>query len=56
MEFLDSDKDGNQMFSFEHSQQYQVVQRQFLDAVESMNPDFIVVSKVGVVFDITRRL
>lgn len=30
-------------FKFEHSPQYQQVQFQFLDAVESLNPDNIVV-------------
>lgn len=42
MRFLDSDKSGNQYFTFEHNSAYQAVQRQFFDAVESMNPDFIV--------------
>ena len=42
MRFLDSDKQGNQYFTFEHNSSYQAVQRQFFDAVESMNPDFIV--------------
>ena len=44
MKFLDSDKSGNQYFTFDHNSAYQAVQRQFFDAVESMNPDFIVVS------------
>ena len=42
MRFLDSDKNGNQYFTFDHNAAYQSVQRQFYDAVESMNPDFIV--------------
>ena len=42
MKFLDSDKSGNQYFTFDHNSAYQAVQRQFFDAVESMNPDFIV--------------
>ena len=42
MRFIDSDKNGNQYFTFDHNAAYQSVQRQFYDAVESMNPDFIV--------------
>ena len=49
MRFVDSDKDGYQYFTFEHSQQYQTVQNQFFEAVETMNPDFIVVSH-GLIF------
>ena len=44
MRFLESDKQGNQHFTFEHSPSYQTVQKRFYGAVESMNPDFIVVS------------
>lgn len=44
MRFIDSDSEGNQYFAFEHSLQYQGVQKDFYLAVESMNPDFIVVS------------
>ena len=43
MKFVDSDAKGNQFFVFEHSQQYQVTQYTFYEAVESLNPDFIVV-------------
>ncbi|KAG8200352.1 hypothetical protein JTE90_028534 [Oedothorax gibbosus] len=35
-------KDGLQFFAFEHSKLYQAIQLQFLDAVESFNPDNIV--------------
>ena len=44
MKFLESDDQGNQLFTFEHSKDYQAVQQQFFQAVESMHPDFIVVS------------
>ena len=44
MKFLESDEQGNQVFTFEHSADYQVVQRQFFEAVETMHPDYIVVS------------
>ena len=47
MRFLESDKQGNQHFTFEHSTSYQTVQKRFYGAVESMNPDFIVVSHSG---------
>lgn len=43
MKFIDSDSAGNQYFSFEHSEKYQEVQKTFFQAVDSMNPDFIVV-------------
>ena len=42
MRFLDSDKHGNQYFTFEHNVAYQTVQRQFFQAVESINPDVII--------------
>ena len=45
MKFLESDEQGNQMFTFEHSTDYQAVQQQFFEAVETMNPDYIVVSQ-----------
>ena len=35
---------GVQNFTYEHSSHYQKVQFEFLDAVESLNPDNIVVS------------
>lgn len=38
-------KDGIQYFTFEHSRDYQQVQFKFLDAVESMDPNNIVVSQ-----------
>ena len=44
MKFLESDEQGNQVFTFEHSADYQAVQRQFFEAVETMHPDYIVVS------------
>lgn len=39
-------KDGIQYFTFEHSRDYQQVQFKFLDAVESMDPNNIVVKKL----------
>ncbi len=36
-------KDGIQYFTFEHGRDYQQVQFKFLDAVESMDPNNIVV-------------
>lgn len=36
-------KDGIQHFTFEHGRDYQQVQFKFLDAVESMDPNNIVV-------------
>ena len=39
-------KDGCQYFLFEHSQQYQKVQFEFHDAVESLNPQNIGVSPI----------
>ena len=45
MKFLESDKNGNQLFTFEHSPTYQEVQHRFLKAVDSLNPEFIVVSE-----------
>ena len=44
MKFLEADEQGNQLFTFEHSKEYQAVQQQFFQAVESMQPDYIVVS------------
>ncbi len=38
-------KDGVQYFTFEHSRDYQQIQFKFLDAVESMDPNNIVVKK-----------
>ena len=46
MKFLEADEQGNQLFTFEHSKEYQAVQQQFFQAVESMQPDYIVVSIV----------
>jgi hypothetical protein len=45
MRFLESDKSGNQHFTFEHSPTYQNVQKRFFHAVDSLNPEFIIVSK-----------
>lgn len=39
-------KDGLQYFTFEHSRDYQQVQFKFLDAVESMDPNNIVVKEL----------
>ena len=44
MKFLESDPYGNQIFTFEHSPSYQNVQKRFFHAVDSLNPEFIVVS------------
>lgn len=38
-------KNGLQYFAFEHSKSYQKIQFEFLDAVESLNPQNITVSK-----------
>jgi hypothetical protein len=43
MKLLDSSH-GSQCFAFEHSKQYQKVQFDFLDAVESFDPQNIIVS------------
>lgn len=37
-------KNGINYFAYEHSVNYQQVQMRFLEAVESLNPDNIVVS------------
>eukprot|EP00095_Tigriopus_kingsejongensis_P000320 maker-scaffold292_size219010-snap-gene-1.35 protein:Tk00320 transcript:maker-scaffold292_size219010-snap-gene-1.35-mRNA-1 annotation:"transcription factor 25" len=42
MKFVRSEPNGNQVFAFHHNTEYQTVQKHFLQAVESMNPDFIV--------------
>lgn len=39
---LVENKDGVLLFTYEHSQSYQQIQRKFLEAVESLNPDNIV--------------
>lgn len=39
-------KDGVHYFTFEHSREYQQVQFKFLDAVESMDPNNIVVNEI----------
>ena len=39
-------KFGIQYFAFEHSRDYQQIQFKFLDAVESMDPNNIVVNNV----------
>lgn len=44
MKFLESDKFGNQYFTFEHSPSYQSVQKRFFNAVDSLNPELIIVS------------
>lgn len=49
MSLLES-KDGLHVFAFEHSRDYQQVQFKFFDAVESMDPNNIVVNKSGLVF------
>lgn len=41
-------KDGLQHFTFEHNRDYQQVQFKFFDAVESMDPNNIVV--IAVIF------
>lgn len=46
MTLLES-KDGIHYFTFEHSRDYQHVQFKFLDAVESMDPNNIVVKKIS---------
>ena len=44
MKFLESDKFGNQHFTFDHSASYQTIQKRFFHAVDSFNPEFIIVS------------
>lgn len=39
---LVENKDGVMLFTYEHSQSYQQIQKKFLEAVESLNPDNIV--------------
>ena len=43
MKFLESDKFGNQHFTFDHSASYQTIQKRFFHAVDSFNPEFIIV-------------
>lgn len=45
-------KDGLQHFAFEHSRDYQQVQFKFLDAVESMDPNNIVVTSSSYAVDV----
>jgi len=45
MELVES-RNGLQYFKFVHSKAYQKVQFQFMDAVESFNPQNLVVSKI----------
>lgn len=47
-------KDGIQFFTFEHNRDYQQVQFKFLDAVESMDPNNIVVKKCAVHFVVSQ--
>jgi len=42
MKFLESDKFGNQHFTFDHSASYQTIQKRFFHAVDSFNPEFII--------------
>lgn len=44
MSFLEANKHGFLYFKFEHNKEYQEVQRQFIRAVNTLNPDNIVVS------------
>ena len=44
MKFLESDRNSYQYFTFEHSSNYQLVQKRFFHAVESLNPEHIIVS------------
>lgn len=43
MKFLET-KDDCQYFAFEHSNAYQNIEKKFLEAVESLDPDNLVVS------------
>lgn len=47
-------KDGIQFFTFEHNRDYQQVQFKFLDAVESMDPNNIVVKKCAQHFVVSK--
>jgi hypothetical protein len=46
---LQETRQGNQFFVFEHNQTYQEIQFKFLDAVESYDPQNIVVSRIKLV-------
>ena len=50
MKFLESDRNSYQYFTFEHSPSYQLVQKRFFHAVESLNPEFIIVSTILITF------
>ena len=51
MKFIESDKFGNQHFTFDHSASYQTIQKRFFHAVDSFNPEFIIVRiQSGLVF------
>ena len=45
MNLLDSNR-GNHYFAFEHNPQYQKVQFEFLDAVETLEPQAIMVGVI----------
>lgn len=47
MSFLDTSKQGYLSFKFEHNKEYQDVQKQFIRAVNTLNPDNIVVSNLS---------
>ncbi|XP_071746131.1 ribosome quality control complex subunit TCF25 isoform X2 [Lepeophtheirus salmonis] len=42
MKFLKSEDDGAQYFTFDHNEEYRMVQLKFFEAVDSLHPDFIV--------------
>lgn len=44
MKYVETDEAGNQYFKYEHDAEYQQVQVELLQAIESHQPDFIVVS------------
>ena len=44
MKFLESDRNSYQYFTFEHSPIYQLVQKRFIHAVESLNLEHIIAS------------
>lgn len=43
MSFLEANKQGYLFFKFEHNKEYQDIQKQFIRAVNTLNPDNIVV-------------
>lgn len=49
-------KNGIQYFTYEHSLNYQQIQMKFLEAVESLHPDYIVVGTIRVELTLRSRI